>query len=209
MACRSAVTSPHTTTVHTLIRISTVRMGGRGWWRRRRCDVRRTSRGAGRRFRVEMAGRGTVCPVWRPGASPWHGSDHDVYVGVLRVTHSGKTTLLNVLSMGEPLETCPTIGLNVKRVKRGGVNLKCWYDRCDTLACPPVQLAALCVTLRAAVVRTAVTVRDIGGQKQYRSEWARYTRGCDVIIFVVDAYAVRLLALWSCAVCYSLCLSAS
>ena len=84
MACRSAVTSPHTTTVHTLIRISTVRMGGRGWWRRRRCDVRRTSRGAGRRFRVEMAGRGTVCPVWRPGASPWHGSDQDVYVGVLR-----------------------------------------------------------------------------------------------------------------------------
>ena len=39
---------------------------------------------------------------------------------------SGKTTLLNVLSMGEPLETVPTIGLNVKRVKRGGVNMKCW-----------------------------------------------------------------------------------
>lgn len=38
----------------------------------------------------------------------------------------GKTTLLNVLAEGHPLETCPTIGLNVKRVKRGGVNLKCW-----------------------------------------------------------------------------------
>lgn len=32
--------------------------------------------------------------------------------------------------------------------------------------------------------------RDIGGQKQYRSEWARYTRGCNVIMFVVDTYAV-------------------
>jgi ADP-ribosylation factor-like protein 8 len=27
---------------------------------------------------------------------------------------------------------------------------------------------------------------DIGGQAQYRSEWGRYTRGCDVIMFVVD-----------------------
>jgi len=27
---------------------------------------------------------------------------------------------------------------------------------------------------------------DLGGQSQYRSEWSRYTRGCDVIIFVVD-----------------------
>ena len=31
---------------------------------------------------------------------------------------------------------------------------------------------------------------DIGGQAQYRSEWGRYTRGCDVIIYVVDANAV-------------------
>jgi Arf/Sar family protein len=30
---------------------------------------------------------------------------------------------------------------------------------------------------------------DIGGQAQYRSEWGRYTRGCDVIIYVVDANA--------------------
>ena len=28
---------------------------------------------------------------------------------------------------------------------------------------------------------------DLGGQSQYRSEWGRYTRGCDAIIFVVDA----------------------
>lgn len=30
---------------------------------------------------------------------------------------------------------------------------------------------------------------DIGGQAQYRSEWGRYTRGCDVIVYVVDAHA--------------------
>ena len=29
-----------------------------------------------------------------------------------------------------------------------------------------------------------------GGQAQYRSEWGRYTRGCDVIIYVVDAHAL-------------------
>ena len=27
---------------------------------------------------------------------------------------------------------------------------------------------------------------DLGGQTQYRSEWARYAKGCDIIIFVVD-----------------------
>jgi len=30
---------------------------------------------------------------------------------------------------------------------------------------------------------------DIGGQEQYRSEWSRYTKGCDVILYVVDAAA--------------------
>jgi len=60
------------------------------------------------------------------------------------------------MASGHPVETCPTIGLNVKMVKKGGVQMKCW---------------------------------DIGGQAQYRSEWGRYTRGCDVIIYVVDANA--------------------
>jgi ADP-ribosylation factor-like protein 8 len=71
---------------------------------------------------------------------------------------SGKTTLLNVLAYGHPVETCPTIGLNVKTVRKGGVQMKCW---------------------------------DVGGQQQYRNEWGRYTRGCDVILFVVDTAAVR------------------
>jgi ADP-ribosylation factor-like protein 8 len=34
---------------------------------------------------------------------------------------------------------------------------------------------------------------DLGGQSQYRAEWGRYTRGCNVIIFVVDANAIDIL----------------
>ena len=40
--------------------------------------------------------------------------------------NAGKTTLLNILANGESVETCPTIGLNVKLVKKGGVAMKCW-----------------------------------------------------------------------------------
>lgn len=39
---------------------------------------------------------------------------------------SGKTTLLSVLAHGAPVETVPTIGLNVKVFKKGQVNMKCW-----------------------------------------------------------------------------------
>ena len=42
------------------------------------------------------------------------------------IMHSGKTTLLSVLAHGEPVETVPTIGLNVKVFKKGQVNMKCW-----------------------------------------------------------------------------------
>ena len=81
-------------------------------------------------------------------------------VVLVGLENSGKTTLLQVLSDGSPVETAPTIGLNVRMVKRGGVQMKCW---------------------------------DLGGQSQYRQEWGRYTRGCNVIIFVVDANAIHLL----------------
>jgi len=83
-------------------------------------------------------------------------------VVLVGLENSGKTTLLNVLAAGRPVETCPTIGLNVKLVRKGGVQMKCW---------------------------------DIGGQAQYRSEWGRYTRGCDVIIYVVDAHAMDAIPL--------------
>lgn len=77
-------------------------------------------------------------------------------VVLVGLENSGKTTLLSVLSNGVPVQTAPTIGLNVKLVKRGGIQMKCW---------------------------------DLGGQMQYRQEWGRYTRGCDVILFVVDTNA--------------------
>ena len=38
---------------------------------------------------------------------------------IVGLENSGKTTLLNVMAMGHPVETCPTIGLNVKLVKKG------------------------------------------------------------------------------------------
>lgn len=74
---------------------------------------------------------------------------------------SGKTTLLSVLAHGAPVETVPTIGLNVKVFQKGKVNMKCW---------------------------------DIGGQAQYRSEWSRYAKGCDVVLYVVDAAAPQKMA---------------
>lgn len=81
-------------------------------------------------------------------------------VVLVGLENSGKTTLLQVLSKDAPVETAPTIGLNVKMVKRGGVQMKCW---------------------------------DLGGQTQYRSEWGRYTRGCNVILFVVDTHSIHTL----------------
>lgn len=45
---------------------------------------------------------------------------------VIGLENSGKTTLLSVLAHGEPVETVPTIGLNVKVFKKGKVNMKCW-----------------------------------------------------------------------------------
>ncbi len=47
-------------------------------------------------------------------------------VVLVGLENSGKTTLLQVLSDGVPVETAPTIGLNVRMVKRGGVQMKCW-----------------------------------------------------------------------------------
>lgn len=38
----------------------------------------------------------------------------------------GKTTLVNQLAFGESLPTAPTIGLNVKHIKKGGVAIKVW-----------------------------------------------------------------------------------
>ena len=81
-------------------------------------------------------------------------------IALVGLENAGKTTFVNYLNVGRHLEEAPTVGMNVKVLKKGGVTLKVW---------------------------------DIGGQKQYRSEWARYTRGCNVIAFVIDTQSPQTL----------------
>jgi len=40
--------------------------------------------------------------------------------------NAGKSTLLSVLALGTPVETLPTIGLNVKHLTKEGVKMKAW-----------------------------------------------------------------------------------
>lgn len=48
-------------------------------------------------------------------------------VVIVGLGNSGKTTLLHVLSDGVPIQhTVPTVGLNVRMIKKGGVTMKCW-----------------------------------------------------------------------------------
>ena len=80
---------------------------------------------------------------------------------IVGLENSGKTTFINNLSDGDPGETVPTIGLNVRTVSKGNLIMKAW---------------------------------DLGGQVQYRSEWGRYARGTNVIIFVIDSSAIELIS---------------
>mmetsp|Transcript_7485 Transcript_7485/g.7712 ORF Transcript_7485/g.7712 Transcript_7485/m.7712 type:complete len:178 (-) Transcript_7485:80-613(-) len=48
-------------------------------------------------------------------------------VVIVGIENSGKSTLLHVLSGGQtPIHTAPTIGVNIKEVRNGGVAMKCW-----------------------------------------------------------------------------------
>eukprot|EP01138_Halocafeteria_seosinensis_P013089 gb/GECG01013367.1/.p1 GENE.gb/GECG01013367.1/~~gb/GECG01013367.1/.p1 ORF type:complete len:179 (+),score=14.72 gb/GECG01013367.1/:1-537(+) len=56
---------------------------------------------------------------------------------------------------------------------------------------PPESIPAPTIGLNMEGVKAGnVNMKcwDIGGQRQYRMEWGRYARGCDVIMFVVDTY---------------------
>lgn len=88
-------------------------------------------------------------------------STSKIEVCMVGLENSGKTTLLNQLSLGDASFTVPTVGLNVKTVKKGGVQIK------------------VNMTHR-------IKIWDIGGQVQYRPEWGNYAQGCDALIFVVD-----------------------
>lgn len=51
------------------------------------------------------------------------------------LANSGKTTLLNVISDNEPGDTLPTVGVNVRHVKKGNVTMKgecIWVKICDS-----------------------------------------------------------------------------
>ena len=45
---------------------------------------------------------------------------------LLGLENSGKTTLLNQLALGQSYPSAPTIGLNIKQVKKNGINMKVW-----------------------------------------------------------------------------------
>jgi Arf/Sar family protein len=53
-------------------------------------------------------------------------SSKKLEVVIIGLENSGKSTLLSVLANGAPAETVPTIGMDVKLVKRGGLQMKCW-----------------------------------------------------------------------------------
>jgi GTPase SAR1 family protein len=92
-----------------------------------------------------------------PAAAP---SSHCIIASCLNLC--AVRTFANFLHTGTFVEEGPTVGLNVKVVKKGGVTMKVW---------------------------------DLGGQAKYRSEWGRYTKGSDVIVFIVDTQAPNELPL--------------
>lgn len=76
---------------------------------------------------------------------------------VVGLENAGKTTLLTVLEKGSPSMDAPM---------------------------PTIGLNVVTFS-RAGGVK--MKCWDIGGQEQYRSQWARYAKGCNVLVFVVDA----------------------
>lgn len=45
---------------------------------------------------------------------------------IIGLEGSGKSTLVSQLCSGEAEEHGPTIGLDIKNFKKGGVEIKCW-----------------------------------------------------------------------------------
>ena len=44
------------------------------------------------------------------------------------------------------------------------------------------------------IYNNKIPKKNTGGQEQYRSEWSRYTKGSDVVLYVVDAAAPQKLS---------------
>ncbi|KAM3598782.1 uncharacterized protein V6R79_022505 [Siganus canaliculatus] len=91
-----------------------------------------------------------------PGLQPLH-------VVVIGLDSAGKTALLYRLKLREFVETIPTKGFNMERVK--------------------VQVGGS----GAKGGATSFQVWDVGGQEKLRPLWKSYTRRTDGLVFVVDA----------------------
>ncbi|KAK9535766.1 hypothetical protein VZT92_008125 [Zoarces viviparus] len=92
-------------------------------------------------------------------STPFLPSFQSLHVVVIGLDSAGKTSLLYRLKLREFVETIPTKGFNMERIK------------------VPVGNSNT----------TTFQVWDVGGQEKLRPLWRSYTRRTDGLVFVVDA----------------------
>ncbi|XP_031595023.2 ADP-ribosylation factor-like protein 4D [Oreochromis aureus] len=93
--------------------------------------------------------------------SPFLPSFQSLHVVVIGLDSAGKTSLLYRLKLREFVETSPTKGFNMEKIK-----VKIGQSKANT---------------------TTFQVWDVGGQEKLRPLWKSYTRRMDGLVFVVDA----------------------
>ncbi|XP_029997881.1 ADP-ribosylation factor-like protein 4D [Sphaeramia orbicularis] len=93
--------------------------------------------------------------------TPFLPSFQSLHIVVIGLDSAGKTSLLYRLKLREFVETIPTKGFNMERIK-----LPMGNSKTNT---------------------TMYQVWDVGGQEKLRPLWKSYTRRTDGLVFVVDA----------------------
>lgn len=93
--------------------------------------------------------------------SPFLPNFQSLHVVVIGLDSAGKTSLLYRLKLREFVETSPTKGFNMERIK-----VQIGHSKANT---------------------TTFQVWDVGGQEKLRPLWKSYTRRMDGLVFVVDA----------------------
>lgn len=93
--------------------------------------------------------------------TPFLPSFQSLHIVVIGLDSAGKTSLLYRLKLREFVETIPTKGFNMERIK--------------------VQMG------NSKSNTTTFQVWDVGGQEKLRPLWKSYTRRTDGLVFVVDA----------------------
>lgn len=94
-------------------------------------------------------------------SAPFLPSLQPLHVVVIGLDSAGKTALLYRLKLREFVDTIPTKGFNMERIK---VNMGSSKNNTTTFQ-----------------------VWDVGGQEKLRPLWKSYTRRTDGLVFVVDA----------------------